>query len=93
MNKYIVEFVGTLLLMLSILLTGNWLIIGGVLALCILIGGPISKGVFNPAVAASLVLAGKLPMNELLPYSIVETLGALFAFLIYKQILQRRNKD
>jgi glycerol uptake facilitator-like aquaporin len=91
MNKYIVEFIGTLLLMLSILITGNWLIIGGVLALCVLIGGPISKGVFNPAVAASLVLAGKLPVNELLPYSIVETLGALSAFFIYKQMIQLRK--
>ena len=86
MNKYVVEFLGTLLLMLSILLTGNWLIISSVLALCILVGGPISKGVFNPAVATSLVVAGKLPVNELLPYIIVEISGALFAFLIYKQI-------
>lgn len=93
MNKYIIEFLGTSILMLTILLTGNWLMIGGVLSLCILIGGPISKGVFNPAVAASLVLAGKLPMNELLPYSIVETLGALFAFLIYKQIIQFQKNN
>jgi glycerol uptake facilitator-like aquaporin len=91
MNKYIVEFVGTLLLMLTILFTGNWLIIGGVLALCILIGGPISKGVFNPAVGASLVLAGKLPVNEFLPYTLVETLGALFAVLIYKQVVSSRK--
>ena len=44
MNKYLVEFLGTLFLMYAILATGNWLAIGGALAIAVLFGVPISGG-------------------------------------------------
>ena len=44
MNKYLVEFLGTLFFLYVILATGNWLAIGAALAIAVLIGGPISDG-------------------------------------------------
>ena len=84
MNKYIIEFLGTMFLMFVILTTGNWLAIGAALGIAVLLGGAISGGAFNPAVAISLYAAGKLPKSDVLSYVIVEILGALAAFYVYK---------
>ena len=89
MNKYIVEFLGTMFLMFVILATGNWAAIGAALAIGALLGGPISGGAFNPAGAISLYAAGKLSKSDVLPYIIVEILGALAAFYAYKKFVNK----
>ena len=89
MNKYIVEFLGTMFLTLVIFSTGNWVAIGSALAIGVLLGGPISGGAFNPAVAISLYAAGKLAKSDVLPYIIVEILGALAAFYAYKKFVNK----
>ena len=89
MNKYVVEFLGTMFLMYIILATGNWAAIGLGLAIPVLLGGPISGGAFNPAVAISLYAAGKLPKSDLIPYMVVEILGALAAFYLYKNFVSK----
>jgi aquaporin Z len=89
LNKYLVEFLGTMFLMYVIFATGNWLAIGFGLAIPVLLGGPISGGAFNPAVAISLYAAGKLPQSDLIPYIIVEILGALAAFYAYKKFVNK----
>lgn len=89
LNKYLVEFLGTMFLMFVILTTGNWLAIGFGLAIPVLLGGSISGGAFNPAVAITLHAAGKLPKSEVLPYVIVEILGALAAFYAYKNYVNK----
>lgn len=85
MLKYLVEAVGTYFLMLAILLTGNWLVIGLTLAVVILIGGPLSGGSFNPAVTLALHCAHKLPMRQVLPYIVAEVIGALAAVEVVKR--------
>jgi aquaporin Z len=87
MNKYLVEFLGTMFLMFTIFTTGNWLAIGAALAIAALLGGPVSGGAFNPAVAIALYAAGKLPKPDVIPYVIVEILGALAAFYAYKKFV------
>ena len=87
MNKYLVEFLVTLLLVFVILATGNYLAIGAALALAILLGGPISGGSFNPAVTLSLLAAGKLAANDAVPYIVVEVAGGLAALQLYKMVL------
>jgi aquaporin Z len=87
MLKYLVEFLGTMLLVFVIFATGNWVAIGAALALGVLLGGPISGGAFNPAVAISLYHSGKLAQSDLLPYIIVEILGGLAAFYVYKKFV------
>jgi len=89
MNKYLVEFLGTMFLMFVIFATGNWLAIGAALGIAVLLGGPISGGSFNPAVTISLFAAGKLIKSDVLPYIIVEILGALAAFYAYKRFVNK----
>lgn len=86
MNKYFVEFLGTTLLSFIIFYTNNWIAIGAILAICVLLGGAISGGAFNPAIAIAMYNAGKIPKNDLMPYIILEILGALAGFYAYKQI-------
>jgi len=89
MNKYLVEFLGTTFLMFTIFATGNWIAIGAALSIAILLGGAISGGAFNPAVAISLYAAGKLPKSDVIPYVIIEILGALAAFFMYKKFVNK----
>ena len=89
MNKLLVEFLGTMFLMFVIFATGNWLAIGAALAVAVMLGGAISGGAFNPAVAIGLYSAGKLSKSDLLPYIIVQILGALSAFYVYKRYVNK----
>lgn len=89
MNKYLVEFLGTMLLVFVIFATNNWLAIGVALAVAVLLGGSISGGAFNPAVAISLYSAGKLAKPDVLPYIIAEILGGLAAFHLYKKYVNK----
>lgn len=85
MNKYLVEFLGTLFFLYVILATGNWIAIGAALAIAILIGGPISGGSFNPAVTIMMVAAGKFPRSDLVPYILAEVAGGLTALELYRR--------
>lgn len=87
MTKYLVEFLGTMFLVFVIFATGNWLAIGAALALAVYLGGAISGGAFNPAVAISLYSAGKLAKSDVVPYIIVQILGALAGFYAYKTFI------
>lgn len=89
MNKYLVEFLGTMFLVYVILATGNWLAIGAALGIAVMLGGAISGGAFNPAVAISLYAADKLPKSDVLPYIIAEILGGLAAFYAYKKFVNK----
>jgi len=84
MNKYIVEFLGTLFLTFVILTTGNWLAIGAALAVACLLGGAISGGAFNPAVAIAYLAAKKISSSDIIPYIVAEVAGALAAYELMK---------
>ena len=88
-NKYLVEFLGTALLVFVILNTGNYLAIGGALAVAVFIGGKTSGGAFNPAVAIALMASGKLPGNQAVPYIIAEIAGGLVAFEIVNRFVKK----
>jgi aquaporin Z len=86
MYNYLVEFIATLFFMYVILATGNPLAIGAALALVMLVAGKYSGGYVNPAVSVAMVSAGKLNVNDLMPYIIAQILGALTALQIYKRV-------
>jgi aquaporin Z len=86
MKKYVVEFLGTVLLVFVVLKTGNYLAIGAALAVAVLLGGAISGGAFNPAVAIALFANGKVSSSEIIPYIVAEVLGALVAFELFRLI-------
>lgn len=75
----------------AIALLGNTAATGAILAVLILIFGPISGAHFNPAVTLSFVLQGKQRKGEALLYVIVQilaaVLGVLAAHLMFEETL------
>ena len=91
MNKYFVEFLGTMFLVFVIFATGNYLAIAAALAIGILLGGPISGAAYNPAVTIALLYAGRLPRSDLVPYIVAQVAGALAGFEAFKMVVSRSS--
>ena len=73
MKKYLVEFIGTFFLVLTVVLTVNGtagimapVAIGSILMVMIYSGGHISGGHFNPAVTLGVWVRGKRGMPEVI---------------------------
>ena len=89
MNKYVVEFIGTFFLVLTIGCTvingGSGVIpplaIGSALMVMIFAGGHISGGHYNPAVTLGVWLRGKCEAKDVAPYMIFQIMGAVLAAL------------
>lgn len=86
MNKFVVEFLGTMFFLYVILASGNPLAIGLALAVAIMVGGKISGGNFNPAVSVMMAAAGKLNKADLLPYIVAQVAGGLAALELHKKM-------
>lgn len=85
--KLVAEFLGTFLLMTSILVSGgNWLIIGATLGLIVFVIGGISGASVNPAVSAGLWYSGTLNTQMFALYSLVELAGAVAAVMAYNTV-------
>lgn len=84
MRKYIVEFIGTFFLVLTIGLSQNPLAIGAVLAAMVYLGGYISGAHYNPAVTLAVWARGKMLQSEAIRYMLWQLAGALVAALIYQ---------
>ena len=88
MFNYTVEFLGTMVLILAILVTaGNPIIIGAALAGGVALGGGISGGHYNPAVSVMALVKGDLSQSDFLGYVLAQVLGGLFALEIFKRFL------
>ena len=89
-KKYIVEFIGTFFLVLTIgtcVLLGTKgviapLAIGFALMVMVYAGGHISGGHYNPAVSLAAVVRGALPAKEWFPYTLSQLLGGILAAYI-----------
>ncbi|MGA8184059.1 MAG: aquaporin [Terriglobia bacterium] len=87
MNKYVMEFIGTFFLVLTIGMTvivgGSGVIpplaIGSILMVMIFAGGHISGGHYNPAVSLGVWLRGRLDTKDVAPYMVAQTIGAVLA--------------
>ncbi len=77
----IAEFLGTFFLLVSILVTGNFLVIGGALAAIVFLIGGISGAHVNPAVSLAFYMKGALSMTELVTYAAVQLAGAAGALM------------
>ena len=94
MNKYIVEFIGTFFLVLTVGCTvikpgaGNLapLAIGSALMIMIFAGGHISGGHYNPAVTLAVWLRGKCLPSDAMAYVIVHVIGGILAALVVKYL-------
>ncbi len=87
MPKYLVEFIGTFFLVLTI---GFAVVkpgadamapvaIGAILMVMIFAGGHISGAHYNPAVTLAVFLRGKCPARDVIPYWIAQIAGACLA--------------
>jgi len=100
MRKYITEFIGTFFLVLTIgmVVTGGKadfapLAIGSVLMVMIFAGGHISGGHYNPAVTLAVLLRGKIPVREAIPYMIVQVIGAGAASFVVMYLMNDKIPD
>jgi aquaporin Z len=93
MRKYVVEFIGTFVLVLTVGCTvlGHAalapLAIGASLMVMVYAGGHISGGHFNPAVSLAAFLRGRLGRSDLIPYWIAQLLAGLIAAFFAKFII------
>lgn len=84
-RRYIVEFIGTFFLVLTVglcvLLPGNGVIsaiaIGFILMVMVYAGGYISGGHYNPAVSLSATIRGALNVKHCIFYMLFQFIGAL----------------
>src|SRR5678815_5534202 len=91
-NKYLTEFIGTFFLVLTIGCTviggGTGVIpplaIGAALMVMIFAGGHISGGHYNPAVTLGVLIRGKVKAADVVPYIVVQILGAIVAATVVK---------
>src|SRR5262245_36717040 len=96
MNKYIVEFIGTFFLVLTVGCTGIGagagviapLAIGAALMVMIFAGGHISGGHYNPAVSLGVLIRGKLKPADFVPYLIAQLIGAAVAAWVVSRFLR-----
>ena len=78
------EFLGTFVLLLSILASGsNAFVTGGALALVILLIGGLSGGHVNPAVSLAMYLKGSLSAGEFVSYAVAQLLGGAASLYAY----------
>ena len=91
MTKSLVEFLGTYLVLFSILYTANnypkyvHLVVGLSFAVVVYLFSDISAN-FNPAVTLMMVSAKKQPKTDLITLVIPQLLAGYSAFLTYKLI-------
>jgi aquaporin Z len=78
------EFFGTFLLLMSIFVTGNAFVIGGTLALIVLLLGGVSGAHVNPAISAAMYVKGALSVNELGAYVASQVAGGVASLYAYR---------
>jgi aquaporin Z len=88
MSKYLVEFIGTFFLVLTIgcciMAPGDAgplapIAIGSVLMVMIFAGGHVSGAHYNPAVTLAVFLRGKCPAGDVGPYMLAQVIGGAVA--------------
>jgi glycerol uptake facilitator-like aquaporin len=79
----LVEFLGTFIFLSVIVATGSWWMIGGALAVLILLGGAISGGHFNPAVTIMTLYNRGIAPDSAAAYIVAQVLGGLAAISVY----------
>jgi aquaporin Z len=93
MRRYLTEFVGTFFLVFTVCCTGLGkvalapLAIGAVLMVMVFAGGHISGAHYNPAVSLAVLLRGKLPASDLIPYWVAQLVAGLLAAVVARFVI------
>jgi len=81
----VAEFLGTFLLVLSVLASGgNAYVIGATLAVVVLLTGKLSGAHVNPAISVTMYVKGGLTLQELIGYSVSQVLGGVASLYAYR---------
>lgn len=84
-EKFVFEFLGTFLLVLTLLLSNNSPIaVGGVVAAIIWFGRDRSGAQINPAVSLARFLGGRLSLREFVGYVASQVAGAVASLYMFK---------
>lgn len=84
-SAYLAEYLGSFFFILVILMSGgNPLVIGGALAMTVVLIGGLSGAHVNPAVSLAQYLQGSLRPNDLLVYVALQLLGGVSAYYAYR---------
>ena len=79
------EFLGTFLLVLSVLASGgNFGVIGLTLAVVVLLCGKLSGAHVNPAISLTMYVKGGLSLTNLLSYVAVQCAGGVASLYAYR---------
>lgn len=89
MKQYLMEFIGTMFLVLAVGFSSNPIAIGVMLMVMVYMGGHISGGHYNPAVTLAVWLRGKLESRLVAGYMFSQILGAFAAALIFYLVQDR----
>ncbi len=96
MKKYLVEFIGTFFLVLTIvtvvngMAAGNFLAplaIGSALMVMVYAGGHISGAHYNPAVTLGVLMRGKVAGSDVPGYMVAQVLGGILAAVLGAAVL------
>lgn len=100
LRRYVVEFVGTFYLLMSIAMAVSIglekfapIAVAAVLMGMIYAGRHISGAHFNPAVTVAVYLRGKLHAGDILPYLVAQFLGGVLAVMLSGFFLQSMGAD
>jgi len=89
-HKLFAEFLGTIFLVFTVFASsGNYLMIGAALALIVLLLGKITGAAVNPAIAFAYYHSGKINQQELFGYILVEMIGGLVGYILYKKYVNK----
>ena len=80
------EFLGTFILVISILATANPIYIAAAFLAAITIISKISGGHINPVVTLAMFMNGTISGSQMLMYIPAQILGALAAYYAFKQM-------
>ena len=83
-QKFITEFIGTLLLVFILLTTKSPIAVGTTFTLLLLLSRGSSKGYFNPAITIVLSSMEMMPKTDVLPYCLSQILGGMVGVQLFK---------
>jgi aquaporin Z len=95
MKKYVTEFIGTFFLVFTVCMSVMngapmaALAIGAALMVMVYMGGHVSGGHYNPAVSLAVLMRGKMPASDFIPYVAAQVLGSIVASAIAFWIMGR----
>jgi aquaporin Z len=89
MRQYLMEFIGTMFLVLVIGFNSNPLAVGAILIAMVYMGWNISGAHYNPAITLAVWMRNKIDLKNAAAYIFSQLLGALAASIIFYLVQER----